>query len=74
MREERAGDADAIASVVAAAFGSPAEAALVEAIRASDGYIEGLSLVAELDERGEAFVVLEGDPAYYGTLDGVAHD
>ena len=119
IRTERARDHDAIASLVAAAFGSPAEARLVERIRASDGYRASLALVAELDgavvghvmvstadlhtpegvrplamlsplavapdhqsagiggdlvrtvcrragEAGEALVVLEGSPVYYG--------
>jgi putative acetyltransferase len=109
-----------VAAVVEQAFRSPAEARLVEAIRASPGYLPELALVAERDgrvvghvmislvgleaadgstgtvpslsplavhpeeqgrgigsalvrevtaaagRRGEALVVLEGDPAYYG--------
>jgi len=43
----RAGDYDAIGRVVAAAFGSSAEAQLVEAVRSSPNYIAELSLVAE---------------------------
>lgn len=120
IRAERPEDSAAIATVVEAAFGSPAEARLVEAIRASPEYLPDLALVAEADghivghvmvsgallvaddgaerrivmlsplavqpalqrtgigsalvrevvrrtdERGEPFVVLEGDPAYYG--------
>ena len=119
IRAEGPADHDAITSVVAAAFGSAAEARLVERIRASDGYRAPLALVAELDgavvghvmvstaelhtpdgvrslamlsplavapdhqshgiggelvrtvcrragETGEAVVVLEGSPAYYG--------
>lgn len=122
IRAERPEDAGGIAAVVEAAFGSPAEAQLVEAIRASPEYVPDLALVAELDgrivghvmvsgarlvaddgterpivmlsplaveperqrtgigsalvhevvrradERGEPFVVLEGDPRYYGRL------
>lgn len=49
IRPEGSGDADGISRVVAAAFGSSAEADLVEAIRASDNFIPELSLVAELD-------------------------
>lgn len=49
VRGEVPGDAAAIAAVVTAAFNSAAEARLVEAVRASDGFVEGLSLVAELD-------------------------
>ena len=48
IRSERAGDEPAIAAVVEAAFGSPVEAHLVGAIRASPGFLTDLSLVAEL--------------------------
>jgi putative acetyltransferase len=51
IRVERAGDEHAIADVVEAAFGSPVEARLVAALRASDAFIPELSLVAERDER-----------------------
>jgi putative acetyltransferase len=121
IRPERPEDHEAIAAVVEAAFGSPAEARLVEAIRSSPEYIADLALVAEVggrvvghvmvsgarlvdgdteraivmlsplavapdlhrsgigsalvrevtartDARGEPFVVLEGNPAYYGRL------
>lgn len=51
IRAEQPEDRDAIAEVVAAAFGSPAEARLVEAIRASANYVPELSLVAELEGR-----------------------
>ena len=119
IRPERPDDHDAITAVVAAAFGSPTEARLVERIRASAGYRAPLALVADLDgevvghvmvsdadlhtdtgvrhltmlsplavapdhhnqgiggelvrtvcrlagEAGEAVVVLEGSPTYYG--------
>jgi putative acetyltransferase len=49
IRVERPDDTDTIAAVVAAAFGSAAEARLVEAIRASPNFVPTLSLVAELD-------------------------
>ena len=49
-RPEAAADHEAIASVVARAFGSPAEAALVEAIRASPSFVASWSLVATLDD------------------------
>ncbi len=49
IRPERPGDHDVIADVVAAAFGSAAEARLVEAIRASSHYVPELSLVAEVE-------------------------
>lgn len=48
-RPETAADHDAIASVVARAFGSPAEAALVDAIRASPNFVADWSLVATVD-------------------------
>jgi putative acetyltransferase len=47
IRPERPDDHAAIGAVVAAAFGSPAEARLVEDIRASPGFVPDLSLVAE---------------------------
>lgn len=51
IRPEADADHDAIASVVARAFGSPAEAALVEAIRASPNYVAAWSLVATVDDK-----------------------
>ena len=121
IRAEERRDHERIAAVVTAAFGSPAEARLVAAIRDSEHYVPELALVAELggvvvghvmisttdlvdggearripmlsplavhpdhqrggigaalvgavtalaDERGEALVVLEGSPTYYGRL------
>ena len=50
VRAERAEDHDAIASVVEAAFGSPDEARLVKALRASAGYLPELALVATDDD------------------------
>jgi putative acetyltransferase len=47
IRAERADDHDAISHVVSAAFGSPVEARLVEAIRASPFYVPDLALVAD---------------------------
>jgi putative acetyltransferase len=47
VRPERPDDHAAIGAVVAAAFGSPAEAQLVEDIRASGRCLPDLSLVAE---------------------------
>lgn len=47
IRPERPADFAAIAEVVEAAFGSPLEARLVEALRASEYYIAELALVAE---------------------------
>jgi putative acetyltransferase len=49
IRPERREDEAAIAEVVEAAFGSPVEARLVEALRASDVFVPELSLVAERD-------------------------
>ena len=51
VRREAPDDHEAIAQVVSAAFASPAEARLVEAIRASDNYIAELAMVAELGGR-----------------------
>jgi putative acetyltransferase len=47
IRAERSDDHRAIAGVVEAAFGSAAEARLVEAIRSSPEFVPDLSLVAE---------------------------
>ncbi len=63
IREEREEDRDAIAAVVAAAFGSQREAALVDAIRASDNFVPALSLVAEVEGEVVAHVMLS-----YATL------
>jgi putative acetyltransferase len=49
IRPETPDDHGAIARIVSAAFGSDAEARLVEAIRNSSAYIPDLALVAELD-------------------------
>jgi putative acetyltransferase len=49
IRPEAADDVDAIATIVAAAFGSPAEAVLVARIRASPNYRPSYALVAESD-------------------------
>lgn len=48
IREERPGDEASISEVNRRAFGGNAEPALVEAIRASDGFVPELSLVADL--------------------------
>lgn len=66
IRPEQPLDHDAIADVVAAAFGSPAEAQLVKAIRASGNYVPKLSLVAEIQGHIVgyvmiSFVALHGD-------------
>jgi putative acetyltransferase len=49
IRPETPADYPAIAEVLIAAFGQPAEAQLVEKIRRSDRYIPDLALVAELN-------------------------
>jgi len=49
IRPEREADRDAIASVVTRAFGSPNEAQLVAALRASENYVPEWSLVATVD-------------------------
>ena len=49
IRPETDADHTAIRAVVAAAFGSRVEADLVDAIRATDRFVPGLSLVAEVD-------------------------
>jgi putative acetyltransferase len=49
LRPERPGDHDDIARLLTEAFGGPAEARLVELLRASPAYIPELALVAEVD-------------------------
>lgn len=49
IRDEQAGDEAQIRRVVLAAFGTPAEADLVEALRASGAWLPRLSLVAVED-------------------------
>jgi putative acetyltransferase len=51
VRAEELSDHDEIASVVSRAFGSPNEARLVAAIRASSNYVPDWSLVAVVDRR-----------------------
>ncbi|MFB6630373.1 GNAT family N-acetyltransferase [Streptomyces sp. NPDC056362] len=46
-RPETSGDVEAVHALVAAAFGSEAEADLVEALRVDDAWLPGLSYVAE---------------------------
>jgi predicted N-acetyltransferase YhbS len=50
IRREAAADADAIRAVTTAAFGRPAEATLVDELRASDAWLPALSLVATTPE------------------------
>jgi putative acetyltransferase len=58
IRPETADDAPAINDVVAAAFGSEAEAQLVEAIRASPEYRPAMALVAVLDNEVVGHVMI----------------
>jgi putative acetyltransferase len=64
VRPERAGDEPAIAAVVRAAFGraetpgvEPVEVRLVDDLRAGDGWLPRLSLVAEVDRAVVGHVV-----------------
>ena len=57
IRPETAVDHEQVAEVVTRAFGSPAEARLVDAIRMSDEYIAELALVAVVDDSDGARVV-----------------
>ena len=58
IRAETSADREAIAAVTTAAFGKPAEARMIEAIRRSDGFVPELSLVAELGNRVVGHVLL----------------
>ena len=58
VRTERPGDESGIRAVHLAAFPTDAEARLVEAVRASDGFVPELSIVAELDQRLVGHVLL----------------
>jgi putative acetyltransferase len=58
VRPEDAGDHEDIARVVATAFRSEAHARLVEAIRASPGFVPALSLVAVRHERVVGHVMI----------------
>jgi putative acetyltransferase len=70
IRPERPTDHDAIAAVVTAAFGSPAEARLVADVRASENYVAGLSLVAEHEGRVVGHVMV----SYVGLNDGSGNE
>lgn len=69
IRAEQPHDYEAIGSVVAAAFGSPAEARLVESIRASPHYVPELSLVAALDGRIVGHVMISFTALEDGTTE-----
>jgi putative acetyltransferase len=58
IRVETRADRPAVAAVVAAAFGSPTEAGLVEAIRASPEFLPELSLVADVGRQVAGHVMI----------------
>lgn len=60
VRPETPADHAAITEVVAAAFGSDVEAALVARIRASEEYVAALALVAERERRVVGHVMVSG--------------
>ncbi len=60
IRPESPDDFEAIGRVVAAAFTSPAEAALVDRIRASPEYVQEMALVAEADGEVVGHVMISG--------------
>jgi putative acetyltransferase len=60
IRAEQPGDQAWIAGVVEAAFGSPLEARLVEAIRTSPQFVPELALVAEISGRVVGHVMISG--------------
>lgn len=60
IRPESPDDHGAIRGVVAAAFGSEAEADLVDRIRASPEYVPDLALVADVDRRVVGHVMISG--------------
>jgi len=71
IRPERPDDAAAIRAVHLAAFPSPAEADLVELIRASDGFVPDLSLVAEDPDGGIVGHILLSHVGIAGSPDPV---
>lgn len=58
VRAERRDDRTAISAVTEAAFGKPLEARMIDAIRASPGFVPELSLVAEDDGQLVGHVLL----------------
>lgn len=73
IRTERPSDFDAIRGVVTEAFGSEAEADLVDGIRASEHYLPELSLVAELDGSVVGHVMISRVTLVDGEQQLVAH-
>src|SRR3990172_11118971 len=71
MGRERPDGAAAIRAVPLAAFPSPAEADLVELIRASDGFVPDLSLVAEDPDGGIVGHILLSHVGIAGSPDPV---
>jgi putative acetyltransferase len=69
VRPERPEDHAAIAHVVERAFGSPAEARLVEAIRTSPAYVAEMALVAVTDGRVVGHVMISGCRLVDGTAE-----
>ncbi|GAA4226702.1 N-acetyltransferase [Actinomadura meridiana] len=67
-RPETAGDRDAVRATVAAAFPTPAEADLVDALRADPAWIPDLSIVAEPAEPAESAGPAEGGVAAYALV------
>lgn len=67
VRRERPGDIAATRAVQAAAFpipdgaDEPVEAGLLDQLREDEGWIDGLSLVAEVDGEVVGLLVLDGD-------------
>ncbi len=58
IRRETPDDYVAIEAITEAAFGKPREARMVEAIRASDGFVPELSLVAEDSDLAVGHIIL----------------
>ncbi len=58
IRPESADDHEAIRRLVAAAFGSEAEALLVDRIRASPEYVPEMALVAEIGDELAGHVMI----------------
>jgi putative acetyltransferase len=66
IRPEAPEDHNAIGDVVARAFGSPAEAALVDRIRESPGYVPEMALVADVDGVPVGHVMVSDAELHHG--------